>query len=130
MRLLVVNHRSGFAERLALPLRQAGHEVEIAADDLSALRLARANPAVVLVDMATQDTSGYALAKSIHEQAAWRRPFLVAITNGPDADGDQRIVEAGFDLRLAEPVDPGRLLLLLCRFGTIVEEVLAFDPAI
>jgi CheY-like chemotaxis protein len=101
LRVLVVEDHEDSADILALLLRLHGHNVEVAADGPSAFRAVQASPPdVVLLDIGLPKTDGWVVARQIREQAALKRPFLVAISGyGMDADR-RRSEEAGIDLHL------------------------------
>jgi CheY-like chemotaxis protein len=58
---------------------------------------------------------GWVVARKIRKQAAFKRPFLVAISGYGTEEDQRRSQEAGIDLHLVKPVDPVELLKLLRR---------------
>jgi CheY-like chemotaxis protein len=131
LRVLVVEDHGPSAEALALFLRAEGHEVHIAADGAAALEAVRQRqPDVVFLDILLPDIDGFAVARGIQEQSAWRRPLLVALTGCGDEDSLRRSRQAGIDLHLVKPVPPGTLRGLLLRFQAVVKDVADFDPKI
>ena len=124
MRALVVEDYADAAASMAVFLRHHGHEVEVARDGPSALRIAEDNPP----DLALLDISlpggldGCEVARRLQKRAGGRKPFLIAVTGyGQEADR-RRSREAGMLLHLLKPVDPEDLTKLLERFKTIVGE--------
>ncbi len=92
-------------------LKTSGYEVRMAFDGPSALREAeRYRPDAVLLDIGLPGMNGYEVARSLRQRAAFRRTPLVAITGYGQDEDRRRSREAGFDLHLTKPVDPGELL--------------------
>jgi CheY-like chemotaxis protein len=67
-------------------------------------------PDVVLMDLHRPDVSGFDLARHLRWMAPWR-PLLVALTGMPGSENRARA--EGFDLHVAKPADPHRLVALL-----------------
>ena len=131
LRVLVVEDHGPSAEALVLFLRADGHEVHIAADGSAALEEARQRqPDVVIIDILLPDIDGFTVAHGIQEQSAWRRPLLVALSGRGDEDSLRRSHQAGIDLHLVKPVQPGMLRGVLLRFQAILKDVADFDPKI
>src|SRR5262245_29126400 len=114
LRVLVVDDCPDNRVALGLLLRLWGHEVRKAADGPSALKAAGTFlPEVVLLDLAMPGMDGFEVARQLRRMAHLGRPLLVAVTGyGRECD-IARARQAGFDLLLAKPVDPGQLRLLL-----------------
>lgn len=121
LRILVVEDHDDTAASLSMLLRLNGYEVEVAVDGPSALEAVKdSSPDVVLLDIGLPKMNGWLVAKQIREQDVWKRPLLVAVTGyGTQADR-LRSQEAGIDLHLVKPVEPGALEDLLKRFEGIV----------
>jgi CheY-like chemotaxis protein len=107
---------------LASWLREAGHHVRVAADRPSAFREVRTNPPdVIVLDLDLVGPDGLRVARRLWGEAAWRRPFLVAV-GGPGRPSDHRdFLEAGIHLHLPRPVDPDFLCRVLGRFQTVLQ---------
>ena len=123
LHVLVVEDHAETANALATLLRLGGHEAEVAPDARAALEAARSRPPdVVLLDLGLPDMDGWQLARHFQEPPGGKPPLLVAVTGlGQEADR-RRSEEAGIDLHLVKPADPGQLLWLLNRFRRIVAE--------
>src|SRR5262245_15416080 len=121
LRVLVVEDNADCARSEAMLLRLLGHDVEIANDGVTALALARRRePDVVLLDIGLPGIDGWAVAKSLQEQASEKRPFVIAITGfGPKQDVSES-TDAGIDLHLVKPVDPAYLTTVLQRFQRVI----------
>jgi two-component system, OmpR family, response regulator len=121
LRVLVVEDRPESAAALALLLRRSGHEVEVAPDGPAALDAVQARPPdVVLLDIGLPGLDGWEVSRRLPGDPAGKRPLLIALTGlGREADR-RRSEEAGIDLHLLKPVDPGWLRGLLQRFQSVV----------
>jgi len=119
--VLIIEDDADHAEFLAIRLRRAGHDVQIAYGGQAALRMAfDAPPDVALIDLAIPGMDGCAVAQSLRNQCHERRPLLVAMS-GQDREFDRKqSLGAGFDMHLATPADPHDLLALLARFREIL----------
>ena len=116
-RILVVEDLDDAREALAELLRLYGHEVDVAADGLTALDLAVLHPPqIALLDIGLPGIDGYELARRLRDRLG-RTVTLVAMTGYGQADDRRRSREAGFDHHLVKPVDPARLMQIL-RFPT------------
>jgi two-component system, OmpR family, response regulator len=122
MRVLVVEDQPEAADCIALLLRHAGHDTEVAADGPSALAAAEANaPDVVLLDIGLPGwMDGWEVARRLQDWHAFKRPLVVALTGHGDDEDRRRSEEAGIDLHLTKPVDPGQLQKLLSRFRSVI----------
>jgi CheY-like chemotaxis protein len=113
-RLLVVDDNEDAAASLAMLLRLKGHEVEIAHDGPSALRLAREfRPALVFLDLGMPGMDGFEVARALRATPGLEDVHIVALT-GWGQDEDRRSTrEAGFDQHLVKPPDVRMLDQLL-----------------
>jgi signal transduction histidine kinase/CheY-like chemotaxis protein len=117
-RILLVEDNADAREALALLLESWGHRVEQAADGLTGLRDARANPPeVALIDVGLPGMDGYALAREIRAEPRCRGVRLIALTGYSRTRDRQRGHEAGFDSYLVKPVDPAHLRAELAAGG-------------
>jgi DNA-binding response OmpR family regulator len=118
LRVLLVEDHADTAGSLALLLRRHGHEVEVAPDGPTALRMAADRPPdVALLDLGLPGgMDGCDVARGLWEQAADKIPLLIAVT-GRGGEVDRcRSAEAGIHLYLRKPVDSEALERLLERF--------------
>jgi CheY-like chemotaxis protein len=100
-------------ESLRLLLEFWGHQVEVAADGLRGIQVALAwKPEVAIVDIGLPLLDGYEVARRV--RAALRDAvFLIALTAYGSPEDRQRAYEAGFDVHLTKPADPGEIRPLL-----------------
>ncbi|MBY0521931.1 MAG: response regulator [Gemmataceae bacterium] len=113
-RVLVVDDNEDSAETLAMVLKLSGHDVRMAHDGNSAIRLAQAfQPEVVLLDIGLPGMSGIEVARQLRQDPGLKHALIAAITGyGQDSDR-QRSEEAGFDAHLVKPIDLDELRSLL-----------------
>ncbi|HET9864927.1 MAG TPA: response regulator, partial [Steroidobacteraceae bacterium] len=119
-RILLADDNRDAAESLAIILRLEGHDVELAHDGATALRLfEERRPDVALLDIGMPRTNGYEVARQIRATPGGDHVLLIAITGwAQDADKLQSRA-AGFDHHLTKPVEPGTLIELLGEMGTV-----------
>jgi CheY-like chemotaxis protein len=90
-------------------------------DGPSALEAVRDDlPDVVILDIALPGMNGWELARRLSEQAAPKKPFLIAFTGYGQAADHLRSREAGIHLHLVKPAEPEVLLSVLRRFQTVL----------
>jgi CheY-like chemotaxis protein len=123
LRVLIVEDNADTADSTAFLLRIYGHEVDVAPDGPTALRIAADTPPdVALLDSGLPGMDGCEVARRLQEQAAGRKLFLIAVTGYGHEDDRRRSREAGIHLHLLKPVDPGELIKLLAGFKTVIGE--------
>jgi PAS domain S-box-containing protein len=113
VRVLVADDNRDAADSLQRVLTLYGHEVRVAYDGTSALRIGQEfRPRVAVLDIGMPGADGYDVARAIRRRQG-NEVTLVALTGwGQEADR-QRAMESGFDFHLVKPVDPGTLNQLL-----------------
>jgi CheY-like chemotaxis protein len=118
LRVLVADDNRDAADSMQRILALFGHEVRVAYDGSTALRLGEQfRPRVALLDIGMPGTNGYEVARALRRSQG-PRVTLVAVTGwGQEADR-RRSSEAGFDHHLTKPVDPGTLNHLLAQVAT------------
>ena len=114
LRALVADDNQDAADSLARLLESWGHEVQVAYDGLSALRLARSyHPDVALLDLGLPGMDGYQVAVHIRQDAAVQGMMLLAVTGYEWEGAARRSHEYGFNDHFIKPVDLERLRALL-----------------
>jgi PAS domain S-box-containing protein len=113
-RVLVVDDNADAARTLARLLESLGHSTAVAHDGEQAVRLATEfRPHIVLLDLGMPGMDGYEVARRLRALQRRRRFRIVAVTGwGQEADRIKSR-EAGIDLHLAKPLEPGELALAL-----------------
>jgi CheY-like chemotaxis protein len=122
LRILLVEDDGDSAETLAVLLRIYGHEVQVARDGPTALRLAADQPPdVALLDLGLPGMDGYEVARRLREREADKLLLLIAVTGYGRDEDRRRSKEAGIHLHLLKPVDGEALNRLLERFKAIIQ---------
>ena len=112
--ILVVDDNRDAAQTLAEMLRSESFPVAVAFDGASALAaFDRIKPAVVLLDMGLPDLHGTEVARQMRQLPAGRDVQIIAVTGWGQPEDRECTRQAGVDLHLVKPVDPGDLLRLL-----------------
>lgn len=121
LRVLLAEGDPGNAEFMIVLLEADGHQVQVAPNGPSALRLAQAHtPDVVLLEIRLAGMDGWEVARRLQWQSAEKKPFCIAITSiGTEADR-HRSEEAGIDLHLLKPLDTRYLRTILRRLQGIL----------
>ena len=110
-RVLIADDYPDAAESLALLLRSAGVEAEVATDGEHALAHAsRWRPQVCVLDIKMPKLDGCEIARRIRAQCWSERPLLIALTGWTVARDRGEALAAGFDHWIYKPVDPARLV--------------------
>jgi CheY-like chemotaxis protein len=123
LRVLVVEDNADARRVLALLVQAWGHAVTTAGDGPEALAVsAESPPDVVLIDLGLPGLDGYEVAHRLHERTTPKCPFVIALTGYGTAADRQRSAQAGADIHLPKPADPGVLERLLGRMGQILAE--------
>src|SRR5579871_1421647 len=114
--VLVVDDLADTAQSTAELLALYGYAVRVAAGSEEALRAAAAaSPDVVLLDIGLAGMDGWELTRRLRDRAVGKQPIVVAVSGyGQEADR-RRSAEAGVDLHLVKPVEPGVLVGVLER---------------
>src|SRR5262245_339011 len=114
MRILIVDDCKDGADCLAILLRKWGHEVRVAYDAPTALQLAEAFRAeIVLVDIGMPGMDGYCLARELRGREAFRDALVIAVSGYSDPAHRVLGNEAGFDFYMVKPTDPAALQEIL-----------------
>jgi DNA-binding response OmpR family regulator len=115
LRILIADDDRDTANMLALILRDEGHEVQVVLRGDEALDLCRLfRPDVVIADVNMPGTSGYAVARELHERHGNLAPLLIAISGVWTSTSDRLLARAvGFDHSLLKPCDPKEVIGLI-----------------
>lgn len=113
--ILIIEDNEDARDTLKMLLDIGGHRVQAAPDgELGLATALRTRPDVMLVDIGLPRMNGYEVARRVRADPGWtHRPLLVAITGYGQAVDREKALSAGFDLHLAKPVEPQRLLELI-----------------
>lgn len=114
--VLIVDDNPDAAESLALTLRLAGYEVQVAWNGEDALALAKeTRPEFVVMDLGMPYMNGFETARRFREDPSIEPAVLIAHTGWGSEEDRLRTKKAGFTFHLVKPADPSELLTLLRR---------------
>jgi PAS domain S-box-containing protein len=113
-RILLADDNRDAAESLAIILRLEGHDVDLAHDGDTALRVFETRRFdVALLDIGMPQTNGYDVARRIRASAEGGGVTLIAITGWAQDSDKAQSKAAGFDHHLTKPIEPEVLIGLL-----------------
>lgn len=121
LRVLVVEDNEDAAQMLTDLLKQWGHDVRMARDGKTGLKLAEElTPQAVLIDIGLPVMDGYEVARRMKDAVrsgayGASDPLLICITGYGQSGDRARALEAGIDHHLTKPPDPEVLRELLAR---------------
>ncbi|MEW4454474.1 chemotaxis protein CheB [Bremerella sp. JC817] len=115
-RLLLIEDSDGIRRMLSRSLELKGFKVDTAANGLEGLEhLEQFQPQVAIVDIGLPDIDGYELARRARVSSC-ANALLVAVTGYGQEEDRRKALEAGFDMHLVKPIDPGELASTISRF--------------
>jgi PAS domain S-box-containing protein len=113
-RILIVDDNKDGARSLAMLLKLAGHETDIAHDGLKALEAAeRLRPDAVLLDIGLPKLNGYEVCRRIREQPWGKDLVLIAVSGWGQEEDRDKSRDAGFNDHIVKPVDHDTLMKLI-----------------
>jgi CheY-like chemotaxis protein len=116
-RVLVVEDNADAREVMCFLLQQWGYEVETAEDGPDGIEKAvEVRPVVAIIDIGLPQLNGYEVARRIRERIDGHI-YLIALTGYGQPDDQARALEAGFDVHMVKPIEPGRLSQLLANLS-------------
>jgi diguanylate cyclase (GGDEF)-like protein len=105
--ILVVDDDATVRYVLEKLLREAGHEVTLAADGRAGLVEAlRIQPDIVITDLMMPHQDGFALIKNLRETELGRLVYIIVVTIAEGNGSLVRALDLGADDYLVKPVDP------------------------
>jgi len=117
-RILLIEDNQDAQDALRCLLELWGHEVLVAGEGESGIRMALAHrPDIALVDLGLPNVDGYEVAKQVRATLCASSPLLIALTGYGAPEQRSQALAAGFDLHLVKPVDPDRLAALLDEYA-------------
>jgi signal transduction histidine kinase/CheY-like chemotaxis protein len=125
-RVLVVDDNSDLADTVAVLLRDDGHEVRVANDGLSALKIAEDfKPNAAVLDIGLPGLNGYELARQLRSHRNAGELLLIATTGYGQPEDRERAQAAGFDCHLVKPLDPHALSTMLAEWANRIVSVMS-----
>jgi signal transduction histidine kinase len=116
LRVLLIEDNADSREMLKAALEMSGHTVYDVSDGRQGLEAAdRWGPDVAVIDIGLPGVDGYEVGRRLRRLPGGEKLFLVALTGYGQPADRQRSEEAGFDVHLVKPIEPGRLERVLTR---------------
>jgi PAS domain S-box-containing protein len=116
LRLMIVDDHPDGVQTLAALLAAHGHQVIMAADGASALRLAAGQSIdAFILDIGLPDMDGHTLARHLRASPEGRDALLIALTGYGQAQDRALSKEAGFDHHFVKPADSVALAAVLAQ---------------
>jgi CheY-like chemotaxis protein len=113
--VLVIEDNQDTRELLSMLISSFGHRVEVGADGVEGMQLARElRPDVLIVDLGLPKLDGFGVARRARAELG-RDVVLIALTGYGQPDDRRRALDAGFDVHFIKPIEPSRLQRLLAR---------------
>jgi len=110
IRVLLIEDSRDIRLLMKHDLEAAGHTVSMAVDgDLGLAALKNSLPDLVISDIKMPQMDGYELIRIIRSDPALSSTPAIALTGFGTKAEVERAIEAGFDLCLTKPVDPGAI---------------------
>ncbi|HEX6882429.1 MAG TPA: chemotaxis protein CheB [Planctomycetota bacterium] len=123
IKILVVDEDPGARESLRRVLEGAGAEVLAVASAYEALRAVRSQaPDLLLSDIHLKGRSGYQLMNDIRALPAESggRITAIALTAYPSANTQSRVIQAGFQMHLAKPIEAKKLVVAVAAMARLM----------
>jgi PAS domain S-box-containing protein len=116
LRIMIVDDHLDGVQTLAELLSAQGHQVVMAEDGASALRLAAGQSIdAFILDIGLPDMDGHALARRLRASPEGRDALLIALTGYGQAQDRALSKEAGFDHHFVKPADSAALAAVLAQ---------------
>ncbi|RMF89808.1 MAG: response regulator [Nitrospinota bacterium] len=116
-RILVVDDDAEVAAALSQALRQAGYQVETAADGYEAgLKMATFKPDLLVLDLIMPRINGFELCTRVKEDPATQHVKIIAMTGYVEENNVDKALASGADACLTKPFRPEQLLHEIHRF--------------
>ena len=118
-RILVIDDNRANLDLMVYLLEAFGHAAQGVADPRAGLEAARNNEYdAIITDILMPDLDGYAIARSLKEDAGLLDTPVIAVTALAMAGDRERILAAGFNGYIAKPIEP----------STFVKQIDSFLP--
>jgi PAS domain S-box-containing protein len=113
-RVLIVDDNHDAAISFSMLLRLRGHDVQVAHDGPSALKVATTfRPKMIFLDLGMPGMDGYEVARRVRKAPGLEKTVLAALTGWGQQEDRRRTTEAGFDHHLVKPPEPKAVEKLL-----------------
>ena len=110
-RILVVDDEPGIAANLQALLEASGYRVEVAANGVEAMEMARRlKPHLMLLDVKLPMLSGLDVCRALKQDRSTRSIRIIMLTALGMLSDVERAVQCGADDYLHKPVEPAKVL--------------------
>jgi CheY-like chemotaxis protein len=110
-RALIVDDATDVTEMMAILLKHAGYDVQMAFTAPAALEAVKVVTFdIVVSDIGMPGMNGYELAQKIRATPGYESVPMIAVTGFSVYDDQGRALESGFNAHLSKPINPMALL--------------------
>jgi CheY-like chemotaxis protein len=120
LRVLVVDDNADTLELVSFILEEYGTEVITAASAIEAIAaIAQSQPNILISDIAMPGIDGYSLIRKVRTLSSERGGQIPAIALTAYASEEERIrlLDSGFQMHIAKPVDPAKLVAVVANLA-------------
>jgi CheY-like chemotaxis protein len=120
LRVLVVDDNADTLELVSFILEEYGTEVITAASAIEAIAaIAQSQPNILISDIAMPGIDGYSLIRKVRTLSSERGGQIPAIALTAYASEEERIrlLDSGFQMHIAKPVDPTELVAVVANLA-------------
>jgi len=132
-RIVIVEDNEDARDMLKVLLALAGHEVHEAPDGPSGIEMVETvDPEIAFIDLGLPGIDGYEVARRLRAGSG-KDVFLIALSGHGQPEDRRKAIEAGFNMHVVKPIDPGRLANVIAslqerRLGELAKETLDAGP--
>jgi CheY-like chemotaxis protein len=120
LRVLVVDDNADTLELVSFILEEYGTEVITAASATEAIAaIAQFNPNILISDIAMPGVDGYSLIRKVRTLSSERGGQIpaIALTAYASEEERSRLLDSGFQMHIAKPVDPAKLVAVVANLA-------------
>ncbi len=120
LRVLVVDDNADTLELVSFILEEYGTEVITAASAIEAIAaIAQFNPNILISDIAMPGIDGYSLIRKVRTLSSERGGQIpaIALTAYASEEEGTRLLDSGFQMHIAKPVDPAKLVAVVANLA-------------
>jgi CheY-like chemotaxis protein len=120
LRVLVVDDNADTLELVSFMLEEYGTEVITAASATEAIEaIAQFNPNILISDIAMPGIDGYSLIRKVRTLSSERGGQIpaIALTAYASEEERSRLLDSGFQMHIAKPVDPAKLVAVVANLA-------------
>ncbi len=120
LRVLVVDDNADTLELVSFILEEYGTEVITAASAIEAIAaIAQSQPNILISDIAMPGIDGYSLIRKVRTLSSERGGQIpaIALTAYASEEERSRLLDSGFQMHIAKPVDPAKLVAVVANLA-------------